>query len=103
MATKVTRGQLMTFTATPTDYLGDPVTPSSLKLYVNYIHAGETTASDDPAIDMDPQSDGTWQAEFDTSGAAPGPLFVSMHAEGPTAAQDEKFSIVANAANLAAP
>ncbi len=97
MATKVVRGQLMTFIATPTDYLGDPVTPASLVLYLNYLHANGTASTD--TVTMDHQTGGEWQAEFDTSVALPGPLFVSLQAEGPTAAQDEKFSIVANAAN----
>ncbi len=97
MATKVVRGQLMTFIAEPTDYLGDPVTPASMVLYLNYLHADGTASTD--TVTMEMETAGIWQAEFDTSDAMPGPLFVSLQAEGPTAAQDEKFSIVANAAN----
>lgn len=103
MATKIIRGQKVTFIAEPKDYLDQPVTPASLKLYVRYVHMGDTEATPDPAINMDPQTDGTWIAEFDTSGATNGPLFVSMQAEGPSAADDDKLSIVANAANLDAP
>ena len=102
MATKVVRGQLMTFIAEPTDYLGAPVTPDSLTLYLNYVHANGTTSTDE--VEMELQTGGgTWQAEFDTSvvGAQGGPLFVSLQAEGPSAAQDEKFTIVANNANPA--
>ena len=100
MATKVVRGQLMTFIAEPTDYLGAPVTPDSLMLYLNYLHADGTASTE--TVEMEATTgDGTWQGEFDTSVAMPGPLFVSLQAEGPTAAQDEKFTIVANAANPA--
>ena len=101
MATKVVRGQLMTFIATPKDYLDSIVTPASVTLYVTYPNSGGATS--DETIVMEANSDGTWEAEFDTSVARPGALFVSIQAEGPSAAEDLKYSIVANAANLNAP
>ncbi len=97
MATKVVRGQLMTFIATPVDYLGAAANPDSMVLYLNYPHADGTTSTD--TVTMADQNDGTWLAEFDTSVAEPGALFVSVQAEAPSAGQDEKFTIVANAAN----
>ncbi len=97
MTTKVVRGQLMTFTASPTDYLEDAVSPDSIVLYLNYPHADGTTSTD--TMTMEQQSDGTWFAEFDTADAEPGALFVSFRASNPAAAYDEKFTITANAAN----
>ncbi len=48
---------------------------------------------------MDPQTDGTYRAQFDTKDAEPGAAFASIRAEGPPAADDIKFTIIANAAN----
>ena len=62
------------------------------------MHADGTTSTD-PAIDMDPQTDGTYRAQFDTKDAEPGAAFASIRAEGPPAADDIKFTIIANAAN----
>lgn len=97
MATKVVRGQTMTFIATPKDYLDNIVTPASVVLYLNYPHADGVVSTD--TVTMEANSDGTWEGEFDTSAAEAGPLFVSIQAEGPSAAEDLKYSIVANAAN----
>ncbi len=101
MATKVVRGQTMTFIATPADALGNTVSPASVKLYINYPHADGTSSTE--TVVMDQNTDGTWEADFDTSVSKPGALFVSVQAEGPSAAEDLKFSIVANSANLDAP
>ncbi len=98
MAEKIVRGQMLIFTSTPKDVNGNPVVPGSMKLYLNYPHADGTTSTD-PPIDMDPQTDGSYTAEFDTKVAEPGAAFVSVRAEGPPAADDIKFSIIANAAN----
>ncbi len=98
MTEKVVRGQLLVFTSTPLDADGAATTPTSLRLYLNYVHADGTTSTD-PAIDMDPQTDGTYRAQFDTKDAEPGAAFASIRAEGPPAADDIKFTIIANAAN----
>ncbi len=98
MTLKVVRGQLLTFIAEPKDYLGSAVTPDTLVLYVNYPHGPDGETSTD-TISMDPHSDGTWTAEFDTSDSEPGAAFVSLRATNPTGAEDLKFTIVANAAN----
>ncbi len=97
MTTKVTRGQLMTFTAAPTDYLDDAVSPDSIILYLNYPHANGVSSTD--TVTMEQQTDGSWVAEFDTADAEPGALFVSFRATNPAGAEDMKFSITANAAN----
>ncbi len=97
MTTKVVRGQLMTFIATPLDSVGAAANPNSVVLYLNYPHAdGESTTD---TVSMTDQNDGTWSAEFDTSVAEPGALFVSLRATSPTAAEDLKYTIVANTAN----
>lgn len=98
MATKYVRGQLLTFTSTPVDATGAAIEPSTMRLYLNYIHA-DGVASTDDHIDMDLQSDGSYKAEFDTGTVKPGPVFASIRAENPTAAADLKFTITANAAN----
>ena len=98
MTEKVVRGQLLVFTSTPRDADGSITTPTSLRLYLNYVHADGTTSTD-PPIDMDPQTDGSFSASFDTKDAEPGAAFASIRAEAPPAADDIKFTIIANAAN----
>lgn len=98
MATKVTRGQLLVFTAAPKDELGVAIVPTTLQLYLNYVHADGTTSTDVP-IDMEQQSDGTFRAEVDTADMNPGAAFASLRAESPAGAEDIKFTITANAAN----
>lgn len=99
MATKVVRGQVITFIAVPKDYLDVAVNPDSITLYLNYLHADGTASTDE--MEMVDQNDGTWAADFDTSSTLVGPLFCSLQATNPDAAEDLKFSIVANAANPA--
>ncbi len=99
MTEKVVRGQLLVFTSTPRDAAGAITTPTSMRLYLNYVHPGQTVATDDPPIDMDPQTDGSYRAQFDTKDTEPGAAFVSVRAEAPPAADDFKFTIIANAAN----
>ncbi len=99
MTEKIVRGQLLVFTSTPRDADGAITTPTSLRLYLNYVHADGTTYTDDPPIDMDPQTDGSYRAEWDTKDAEPGAAFASIRAEAPPAAEDIKFTIIANAAN----
>lgn len=96
--TKVIRGQLLVFTSVPQDADGNPVVPGTMQLYLNYVHADGITSTDAP-IDMDPQTDGSFKAEFDTKDSEPGAAFASIRAEGPPAADDIKFTIIANAAN----
>lgn len=97
MTTKVVRGQLMTFIATPLDSVGAAADPDNVVLYLNYPHADGTSSTD--TVTMTDQNDGTWLAEFDTSAAEPGALFVSLRAISPTAAEDLKYMIIANTAN----
>jgi hypothetical protein len=101
MTAKVVRGQLLVFKSTPKDADVNITTPTSMKLYLNYHHPtdppGENTT--DPPINMDPQIDGRYRAEFDTKVCEPGAAFASIRAEAPPAADDIKFTIVANEAN----
>ncbi len=99
---KVVRGQLLVFKSTPRDADGNITTPTSMKLYLNYPHPTDPPQgpfTTDPAINMDPQIDGTYRAQFDTKVCEPGAAFASIRAEAPPAADDIKFTIVANEAN----
>ena len=98
MTEKIVRGQLLNFKSTPRDPTGEIVTPDSVKLYLNYVHADGTTSTD-PAIEMASNTDGTFTAQFDTKICEPGPAFASVRAENPSSADDIKFTITANAAN----
>lgn len=98
MTLKIVRGQLVVFTSSPKDADGNDVTPSHIRLYLNYPHVNGTTVTDE-AIEMDLQTDGNWKADFDTAIAAPGTVFASIRAHDPPAAEDLKFTIVANRAN----
>ena len=102
MTEKYVRGQLLVFTSTPRDADGVITTPTSLQLYLNYRHPTdppEGPFTTDTPIDMDPQTDGSYRAEWDTKDAEPGAAFASIRAEAPPAADDIKFTIIANAAN----
>ena len=97
-AAKVVRGQLLVFTSTPRDADGSiPRRPACGSISTICMPIG--TTSTDPAIDMDPQMDGTYRGQFDTKDAEPGAAFASIRAEAPPAADDIKFTIIANAAN----
>lgn len=98
MTTKIVRGQLVTFTAAPKDYLGNAINPSVMKLYLNYPHLPSGTVSTDES-DMDLLSDGTYASEFDTGLATAGTCYASVRAHDPAGASDIKFTITANAAN----
>jgi hypothetical protein len=95
---KVTRGQLITFMAAPTNYLDEPVVPSSIEIFLNYKHSDNTVSTDGP-ISMSMQTDGSWLAEFDTGDVKPGPLFASLRSSDPPGAQDFNLNVVANNAN----
>lgn len=98
MADKHIRGELLVFRATPKDEDGNTVTPSTIKVYLNYKHSDGTTSTD-PAINMDPDTLGQYVAEFDSKVAEPGALFWSIRTTVPASAQDGKITLVANAAN----
>lgn len=99
MTIKVVRGQVIVFESHPKDHDGNPVTPSSMHLYLNYKHADGTTTTD-PPIDMEMQTDGqTWLGSFDTQTAEDGPAFASIRSIAPGGAEDFKFTITANIAN----
>ncbi len=97
--TDITRGALITVRATLKDADGEPVTPSSVKLYLNYKHADGAVSTDEP-IDMslDSESD-KYVAEFDSAVALPGVLAGSIRTIDPPDAIDFKRKIVANPAN----
>lgn len=98
MTEKIVRGTYLTFSSTPKDADGNVVEPDSVKLYLNYVHADETTSTD-PPIEMAIQTDGSFHASFDTEVCEPGPFFASIRAENPAAAEDIKLTITANPAN----
>lgn len=98
MTDKIVRGNLLVFTSTPRDAAGLVTTPDSVSLYLDYVHANGI-ASVDPPLAMDPQTDGTWTAQFDTKVCEPGAFFASIRAVNPSGADDMKLQIIANAAN----
>lgn len=98
MVDKVTRGQVVTFMAAPTNYLGDDVSPDTIDLYLNYKHSDGTLSTDEP-LSMFKQTDGNWVVEFDTSDVLPGVMFASFRATNPAGAEDLRIIVVANAAN----
>lgn len=99
MAEKHFRGELLVFGATPTDENSNSVAPSSVKLYLNYKHSATADATTDTPIDMDQDTGGHYEAEFDTRVCFPGALFWSIRTTGPASAVDGKIMIVANPAN----
>jgi hypothetical protein len=98
MTDKIVRGNLLVFTSTPRDAAGNVTTPDSMSLYLEYVHANGV-ASVDPPLAMDPQTDQSWTAQFDTKVCKPGAFFASIRAVNPSGSDDMKLQIIANAAN----
>jgi hypothetical protein len=102
MTTKIVRGKVLTFKATPRGMDGEIITPDSVSLYLNYLHENGASSTDPPIL-MHQHTDGSFRAAFDTSVAEPGAAFASIRAENPSAADDVAFTIIANAANPDSP
>jgi hypothetical protein len=96
----VTRGNVIEFSATFLDENGDPVTPTSASVFVNY-RTSETdgTARDTIEIELDEDSDGNFTGSWATEDAAAGRVFWSVRANDPDAAEDGVIKLRANPAN----
>lgn len=98
MAEKVVRGQKLVFRSTPTDEDGNSIAPSTMKLYLNYIHS-DGTRSTDSAIDMTQTTGGVFEAEFDTRVCKAGLASAHVRSTNPAGGEDIKFTITAELAN----
>ena len=95
---QVIRGNTAYWSVTFLDQSGDPTTPASANLYVNYpIATGRT--EDTIAMTV---TDGVWSASWNTGLAQIGNVFWSAWSAGPEASIDGQFQLVGNVANLAA-
>ena len=99
MSDVIVRGNVMKVTASPKDVSGDPVAPSSVKMYLTYTDSTGAETTHGPITMSSDTSGTTWTGEFDTSVALEGPLFGSVRATNPSAAVDFKRRLVANPAN----
>jgi hypothetical protein len=99
MSDVIVRGNVIKVTVSPKDEAGNPVAPSSVKMYLTYTDSAGVIGTHGP-ISMSSDTAGTtWVAEFDTSVAQEGPIFGSIRATNPSAAVDFKRRLSANPAN----
>src|SRR5436190_19327705 len=96
----VTRGNVIEFSATFLDENGEPVTPASASVFINY-RTSETDGSerDTIEIELNEDSDGNFTGSWPTVDAAAGRAFWSVRASDPDAAEDGVIKIKANPAN----
>ena len=96
LLTYIKRGNVVTFSAELLDAEGNQVTPASVDLYVNYVDVEGDRVTD--TIDMTEMTDGTWDAEWDSSVALKGRVHWSVRSTEPSSAQDDQFQLEANLA-----
>jgi len=101
MSDVIVRGNVLKVTASPLDYAGNPVAPSSVELFLTYMDpaTGAETTHGPIAMTSTNSAGTTWTGSFDTSLAMEGPLFGSVRAINPSGAADFKQRLVANPAN----
>jgi len=96
----VTRGNVIEFSATFLDENGNPISPGSASVFVNY-RTSETDGTQRATIEieMDEDSDGNFTGSWETVDAAAGRVFWSVRAADPDAAEDGVIKLRANPAN----
>lgn len=95
------RGSAVRFETTFVDADSVPVIPSSAKVYLTFTKI-DGTVEDKLPLTM-AQSAGVFFVQWDSSVAAPGPVYYSVRSQGPAIADDSDFTLAANPANPAAP
>lgn len=98
---KIVRDNVVEFTVTFRDADGVAIDPDAATLTVNFRNPNDERENE--TIDMDPQTDGTWFASWESDVALPGRTYWSAKSSSPAAAEDGMFDLVANPANLATP
>lgn len=94
----VVRGNVVLIDATPTDILGNPVSPDSVTAFVTFEQDDGSRGEVELAMT---QAGNVWSVEWDTNqdGIAPGDVYVSVRSIDPPTAQDFNFTLTANGAN----
>lgn len=93
----IKRGNAVLFTAAPEDANGEPVTPETVTLYVNYIDANDDRIVE--TLDMAENTAGEWEAEWDSVVAKKGRVHWHVRSVNPPSAKDGQFELEANLAN----
>jgi hypothetical protein len=97
--TTIVRGATVIFSATFTDANGNPFTPASVDLYVNYVNANRSRQS---VVTPMTNGAGTWTASWESAVApAGGVVYYSIRTTGSPqiVAKDGQFTLAANPAN----
>lgn len=96
---RVTRGSTLTFIAdTFIDRSGDAVTPDSVSFRIDY--AGANRARTQDTLTATNTSGTEWSADWDSSVAYPGTVYVSALANSDNdIVDDDQFQLTANQAN----
>ena len=98
---KVARGNIVTWTITFLDGDGDALSPVSAVLSVNFLN--DASVRESVSIDMTEDTDGAFNAQWDSVPALPGRVYWSARSATPNAAEDGYFELIGNLANLALP
>jgi hypothetical protein len=94
----IDRGNEVEFTIAFLNRNGDPVTPVSATLTVNFLNAaGERS---DQIIPLAPQVGDTWYGVWDSQVAQPARTYWTVRSENPDSAEDGFFVLSGNLANL---
>lgn len=101
------RGDGFVFTAAPVDIDGNPVTPDSVTLFINFLGASgrENVFVDtgEAGIEMVETTNGTYEAAWSSRGigAQPGIVYWSVQTVNPDSSEQDSFMLDANLANPA--
>jgi hypothetical protein len=96
----VVRGNVVLWVVQFTGVDGDPVIPDAVSVFVDYRTSEiDDTVRETIEIAMDEDSEGTFTADWTTTGAAAGRAFWSVRATNPDAAEDGVIQLKANPAN----
>lgn len=98
IVTAIDRGNVVEFTATFLDAAGATIEPDSASVTVNFLNADDERES--ATVEMTMSTDQSWFASWSTADAKPALVYWSVKSVGPESAEDDKFMLKGNLANL---
>jgi hypothetical protein len=95
MRPSIVRGSTVVLTVEFADESGNPISPASATLHLNYINGGGRVEEEVELV----ESSDVWSAEWDSTPASPGRVHWSVRSVSPSTAEDGDFDLTANLAN----